>query len=224
MRRNPVAIVGAVIVGLFVLVARSAVSQSPMSNATKPRSVPAIPVSNGCEVRSAYARASVSRSAACSGSPSPRATTARTTSANPRPQSSEAAANSRYARRASRSASARSPSSAVAKAATARSVPTAHASPTRSPKGRNTCAIRHASRSRPASSRANAVVPRSQARPYGSFSSAKSRAALPSTASVPAKSPRVVVTQARFCNDQACPRRSFAPRLTWYAAANRLLA
>jgi hypothetical protein len=35
---------------------------------------------------------------------------------------------------------------------------------------------------------------------------------------------RVVVTQARFCSAQACPCRSPAASVTWYAAANRLLA
>ena len=105
--------------------------------ATKPRIVPAIPISSGCPVRSPYRSASVSRSTACvrlaqaagdhaRGRPAP----------SPRPQSSATAAKSRYARRASRSASARSPSSAAANASTARSVPTAHASPTRSPNGR----------------------------------------------------------------------------------------
>ncbi len=50
----------------------------------------------------------------------------------------------------------------------------------------------------------------------GRCSSAKSRAARPSTASAPAKSPRVVVTQARFCSDHACPRGSPAATLIWY--------
>ena len=67
----------------------------------------------------------------------------------------------------------------------------------------------------PASSRANAVVPRSQARPTGSCFSANSRAARPSVASAPAKSPRVVATQARFCSDHAWLRGSRSATATW---------
>ena len=37
----------------------------------------------------------------------------------------------------------------------------------------------------------------------------------PAPRRLPAKSPRVVVTQARFCSDQACPRSSPAATLTW---------
>ena len=84
----------------------------PGPGCAKPRMVRAMPISSGWWVRSPYSRASDSRSIACSGSASPRATTPRTTRAKPRPQSSEVAANSPYARRAARSASARSPSSA----------------------------------------------------------------------------------------------------------------